>query len=145
MTRANHDHASVDLFTNDDTQQQFWQGYADAVQPAIERECRRLSRIRSDNGLPPEDMMAWVDDRVWRMLRDGVLPPTDAVRAEEMINYFTYDYAPPTSRDVPFSLSADWSSVDLFSSVPLVTVSSPIYLLIKLALAGIPPMPRSTG
>lgn len=30
-----------------------------------------------------------------RMLNQGILPPADAVRIEEMINYFSYDYAEP--------------------------------------------------
>ena len=29
---------------------------------------------------------------VIRMLNQGYLPPADAVRAEELINYFAYDY-----------------------------------------------------
>lgn len=33
----------------------------------------------------------------------GVLPQKDAVRVEEMINYFNYDYAAPTDASVPFS------------------------------------------
>lgn len=33
----------------------------------------------------------------------GVLPQKDAVRVEEMINYFNYDYAAPTDSSVPFS------------------------------------------
>lgn len=33
---------------------------------------------------------------VRRMLNAGRLPPSDAVRVEELINYFPYDYAPPT-------------------------------------------------
>jgi hypothetical protein len=36
---------------------------------------------------------------VRRMLVAGSLPPSDAVRAEEMINYFDYGYAPPASGD----------------------------------------------
>ncbi len=32
----------------------------------------------------------------------NVLPPKDAVRVEEMINYFPYDYQGPESRKVPF-------------------------------------------
>ncbi len=32
----------------------------------------------------------------------GVLPPKDAVRVEEMINYFPYDYQGPESKEVPF-------------------------------------------
>src|SRR5262245_29134017 len=38
---------------------------------------------------------------VRRFLQQGQLPPKDAVRIEEMINYFPYGYAPPTS-DLPF-------------------------------------------
>jgi Ca-activated chloride channel family protein len=33
---------------------------------------------------------------VRRFLNHGRLPPADAVRVEEMMNYFRYDYAPPT-------------------------------------------------
>jgi Ca-activated chloride channel family protein len=41
-----------------------------------------------------------------RFLTHGQLPPPDAVRIEEMINYFHYDYAPP-SGDAPFSASVE--------------------------------------
>ncbi len=37
-----------------------------------------------------------------RFLNDGTLPPPDAVRIEEMVNYFRYDYAPPVD-ETPFS------------------------------------------
>ncbi|MEM7210366.1 MAG: von Willebrand factor type A domain-containing protein [Pseudomonadota bacterium] len=36
-------------------------------------------------------------------LMQGVLPPKDAVRIEELINYFPYDYAPPEDRSTPFA------------------------------------------
>jgi Ca-activated chloride channel family protein len=39
---------------------------------------------------------------VRRQLNSGVLPQKNAVRVEEMINYFDYDYATPDSRDAPF-------------------------------------------
>jgi Ca-activated chloride channel family protein len=39
---------------------------------------------------------------VRRMVEDGYLPEPDAVRIEEMINYFPYDYAPAASAAVPF-------------------------------------------
>jgi Ca-activated chloride channel family protein len=39
-----------------------------------------------------------------RMLNQGVLPPSDAVRLEEFINYFDYQYNPPKSVDQPFSV-----------------------------------------
>lgn len=35
-------------------------------------------------------------------LNNNQLPQKDAVRVEEMVNYFPYDYAQPTSKDVPF-------------------------------------------
>ena len=37
-----------------------------------------------------------------RYLKDGALPPSDAVRVEEMINYFDYGYALPRNRTEPF-------------------------------------------
>jgi Ca-activated chloride channel family protein len=39
-----------------------------------------------------------------RYLENGSLPPAGAVRIEEMINYFDYDYAKPTGDDA-FSLN----------------------------------------
>ena len=40
-----------------------------------------------------------------RMLNQGNLPPSDAVRTEEFINYFDYDYAAPESIERPFSVN----------------------------------------
>lgn len=40
---------------------------------------------------------------VRRLLRAGQLPPEDAVRVEELINYFEYAYAPPKDRSTPFA------------------------------------------
>ena len=37
-------------------------------------------------------------------LNRGVLPQPDAVRVEELINYFPYDYALPESRETPFAV-----------------------------------------
>ena len=39
---------------------------------------------------------------VRRMLEDGMVPEPDAVRVEELINYFPYDYPAPESAEVPF-------------------------------------------
>ncbi|KLE32309.1 hypothetical protein AAW01_11615 [Aurantiacibacter gangjinensis] len=44
---------------------------------------------------------------VRRMLNEGTLPPQAAVRTEEMINYFRYDYPAPESRSQPFSVTTD--------------------------------------
>ena len=43
---------------------------------------------------------------VRRFINAGSLPPKDAVRVEEMINYFTYDYREPEG-DKPFSIDLD--------------------------------------
>jgi Ca-activated chloride channel homolog len=42
-----------------------------------------------------------------RMLRSGTLPRQDAVRVEEMINYFEYAYAPPRDRSQPFAVHTE--------------------------------------
>jgi Ca-activated chloride channel family protein len=39
-----------------------------------------------------------------RFLNNGQLPPEDAVRAEEFINYFAYDYPVEQQSDVPFQV-----------------------------------------
>lgn len=44
-----------------------------------------------------------------RMLNEGNLPPAGAVRIEEMINYFSYDYPQPTG-DAPFSFTTEMSN-----------------------------------
>jgi Ca-activated chloride channel family protein len=43
-----------------------------------------------------------------RFLQNGTLPPKDAVRIEELINYFTYDYEPPRDGS-PFATSMEAS------------------------------------
>jgi len=43
---------------------------------------------------------------VRRFLDSGRLPPPDAVRIEELLNYFPYRYAPPTG-DAPFAASME--------------------------------------
>ena len=44
-----------------------------------------------------------------RLIRQGQLPPKDAVRVEEFINYFDYDYPQPTG-DRPFSVTTEVAS-----------------------------------
>ncbi|MGH8026479.1 MAG: vWA domain-containing protein, partial [Pseudoxanthomonas sp.] len=52
---------------------------------------------------------------VRRMLNQGVRPPADSVRAEEFINYFSYQHPAPTNRNLPFRVTtelaaAPWNS-----------------------------------
>jgi len=44
---------------------------------------------------------------VRRMLNDARPVPSAAVRTEELINYFRYDYPRPDSREAPFSVTTD--------------------------------------
>ena len=44
---------------------------------------------------------------VRRMLNEGVRPPADAVRAEEMINYFRYGHPAPASKETPFRVTTE--------------------------------------
>ena len=59
-----------------------------------------------------------------RMLESGQLPPADAVRTEELINWFDYGYAPPPSLEQPFAVhtelaTAPWNPQRLLLSVGL--------------------------
>lgn len=61
---------------------------------------------------------------VRRMLNQGYLPPVDAVRVEEMINYFDYAYQVPNSQSEPFSIKTElaqspWSSDQVLLQVAL--------------------------
>lgn len=42
-----------------------------------------------------------------RLLRAGQRPPSNAVRIEELINYFSYDYTPPRAGDAPFAFATE--------------------------------------
>jgi len=58
-----------------------------------------------------------------RFINNGQLPPKDAVRIEEMINYFNYDYKNPSGSD-PFSINtevavAPWNKDHLIAHVGL--------------------------
>ncbi|MBI4569099.1 MAG: VWA domain-containing protein, partial [Planctomycetes bacterium] len=58
-----------------------------------------------------------------RFLTQGALPPAAAVRVEEMVNYFTYDYPNPTGDD-PFSVNVEvgqcpWSPAHRLARVGL--------------------------
>jgi Ca-activated chloride channel family protein len=67
--------------------------------PFLRTDQKPLSTFSSD-----VDTASYANLR--RFLRDGSLPPKDAVRIEEMINYFHYDYpAPPKGQ--PFSITTE--------------------------------------
>ncbi|HEX5693985.1 MAG TPA: VWA domain-containing protein, partial [Arenimonas sp.] len=85
-------------------------------QPPIERNTENY-RAFEDNGIvraaeqPVSTFSIDVDtgsySNVRRMLAQGQLPPQDAVRVEEMINYFDYGYPAPADREQPFRVSTE--------------------------------------
>jgi Ca-activated chloride channel family protein len=56
-----------------------------------------------------------------RFINMGQLPPKDAVRVEEMINYFNYDYKQPTGEN-PFSITTEMAPCPWNSSHNLLMV-----------------------
>jgi Ca-activated chloride channel family protein len=57
-----------------------------------------------------------------KKIREGNLPPVDAVRIEEMINYFEYDYPAPQA-DLPFALHTEFAVCPWNESHGLVRVA----------------------
>jgi Ca-activated chloride channel homolog len=58
---------------------------------------------------------------VRRMLGDGIMPPKDAVRIEEMINYFDYQYPQPTGNE-PVSINTEYTDSPWNSGLKLLKV-----------------------
>ena len=80
--------------------------------PGRERyDGEEVSPVRLTSAEPVSTFSVDVDTGAYanarRFISQGLVPPRDAVRTEEMINYFRYDYDAPASRDVPFSVTTD--------------------------------------
>ena len=56
-----------------------------------------------------------------RFINEGTLPPAGAVRIEEMINYFSYDYPQPIGDD-PFSINTELATCPWNTSHQLVSI-----------------------
>lgn len=108
---------------------------APQIFPAPEAEARERYQALSDNpvhtttGEPVSTFSIDVDTgsyaNVRRILNAGQLPPVDAVRVEEMVNYFPYDYARPSGPD-PFAVHTEVAAAPW----------SPGHLLLRVALKG---------
>ena len=70
---------------------------------------REVASIQSVADQPVSTFSVDVDTgsyaNVRRFLAGGKLPPADAVRTEEMLNYFRYDYPRPADRAQPFNVA----------------------------------------
>ncbi|GGG22852.1 hypothetical protein GCM10011532_02390 [Christiangramia forsetii] len=56
-----------------------------------------------------------------RMINNGIQIPKDAVKIEEMINYFNYDYKQPTGKH-PFSIQTEYAQTPWNSDTKLVKI-----------------------
>lgn len=89
---------------------------ADVLPPGYRDESREQYQAYADNPVfavaetPVSTFSIDVDTgsyaNVRRFLNDGQLPPKDAVRLEELVNYFPYAYPLPQG-DVPFGVSTE--------------------------------------
>lgn len=94
-------------------------GRNDAMLPNVYRQLTNTERYQhlDDNPIhltteqPVSTFSIDVDTgsyaNVRRYLNAGQLPPQDAARVEEMINYFDYNYDAPTTRGTPFKVSTE--------------------------------------
>lgn len=56
-----------------------------------------------------------------RFIQEGALPPADAVRIEEFVNYFDYEYPQPTGSD-PFSINTEVAGTPWNAGTKLVRI-----------------------
>jgi Ca-activated chloride channel family protein len=94
-----------DDFYQDDTRYQYYAPGDTATYPHL-TENSFLTALNHPLSTFSIDVDTASYSNVRRFLNEGRMPPTDAVRIEEMINYFHYDYAPPHG-DNPFSANIE--------------------------------------
>jgi Ca-activated chloride channel family protein len=83
-----------------------------ATDPGREKyDGKEVSPVKLTQAEPVSTFSVDVDTGAYanarRFLTQGMMPPQDAVRTEEMINYFRYDYARPKDRSQPFTVTTD--------------------------------------
>ena len=85
-----------------------------------------ISAIRMVAAQPVSTFSVDVDTGAYanarRFLSMGQLPPKAAVRTEELINYFRYDYAEPKDRTKPFSVTLDTAASPWNAEAKLIRV-----------------------
>jgi Ca-activated chloride channel family protein len=86
-------------------------GYLRSPENRERYEANPVSDIQAVADAPVSTFAVDVDTgsyaNVRRMLNAGDMPPPDAVRTEELLNYFRYDYPLPPDRTRPFSVTTD--------------------------------------
>lgn len=106
------------------------QMFDNGANPTIEFNTEEYSAItensfKSTAAEPLSTFSADVDTASYsnlrRMIRDGTTIPSDAVRIEEMINYFHYDYPEPQPNE-PFSVTTEIADCPWNSDTKLMMV-----------------------
>ncbi|MGD9611739.1 MAG: von Willebrand factor type A domain-containing protein [Kiritimatiellia bacterium] len=105
-----------------------WLGYVDSP-PADNAESYAPIQGNTLKSVADEPLSTFSIDvdtasyaNVRRFLRAGEMPPPDAVRVEEMINYFPYGYAPPKGR-TPFAVHVESAACPWAPAHPLVRIA----------------------
>ncbi len=81
------------------------------------------------------------------MLQQGIVPPKDAIRTEELVNYFDYDYAPSETADQPFAthvslMPSPWNPTNMLMHIgikafePVRTEAPPANLVFLIDTSG---------
>jgi Ca-activated chloride channel family protein len=89
-------------------------GYIPSPENRERYDGREVAAVQAVADQPVSTFSVDVDtgaySNVRRMLNQGQMPPEAAVRTEELINYFRYDYPLPQDRSRPFSVNADMTT-----------------------------------
>lgn len=86
----------------DDPAQNYWPGHnTEAYDRIVENPFLAVGQNPLSTFSIDVDTASYANVR--RFLNQGMLPPPDAVRIEELVNYFAYDYAPPEDNATPFA------------------------------------------
>lgn len=96
------DGMAVELNPYNDPSQNYWPGHnTEAYANIVENPFTRATDEPLSTFSIDVDTASYSNVR--RFLEQGTLPPPDAVRIEELVNYFDYAYAPPEDRSKPFA------------------------------------------
>lgn len=107
-------------------------GVASTQEPNTERyDGKAVANVQSVTDAPVSTFSVDVDTAAYanvrRMLRDGQTPPEAAVRTEEMINYFRYDYPLPADKTKPFSITTNVTTTPWNASSRLLRIGLRAY------------------
>ena len=137
---------------------------AESAPPALDAELARImptdteayanaapNPVKVTAEMPVSTFSADVDTASYAVIRSslmaGALPPKDAVRIEEMVNYFPYAYPAPAADEAPFRASVDvmatpWNKdtrlvrIGLQGRLPAITDRPPLNLVFLIDTSG---------